>query len=462
MSTTGINLASLGLGSSTSSSSGNDVTAVVDQILYADRAPERLWQAQQATLTSQAGALTSINTDLSDLSTKLNSLKDSFGVVSGKSVTSSNSGILTASAQNNAISGNHTIVVSKLASTATYYSDVLPSDSTFAAGQISLQVGQGQATPITIDSTNNTVSTLATYINGLDLGVNASVMNDVSGSRLVLVSNAGGVAGDLTLSGQLNVTSTGTPVNFTKITGQDAQLTVDGVPLSKSSNTVSDVLPGVTLNLVGASPGTQVQLGVAPDLPGVTSAVNDFVISYNTVIQAINAQFTVASDGSAAPPLEANTSLRVLQADLLSDMTYSMTGNNGYTSLASLGITMNNDGTLSLDSSQLSDVLQNHFSDFQNFFQSVDTTNQSFGYHFGNDLLNLTDPTQGVLNVELTQNTATQKTLTDQINNFEDQLAITQQQLITQYSKIDAAMRQYSTLMSQVSSELATLPTTSK
>src|SRR5581483_631739 len=283
MSTSGINLASLGLSSSTSSSAGIDVTAVVDQILYADRAPERLWQAQQASLTSQAGVLTSINTDLSDLYTKVNALKDSFGVVSAKSVSSSDSGIVTGTAQSNAISGNHTIVVGKLASTSAYYSDGVDGSATFAAGTLSLQVGSGQATTINIDSTNNTVSSLATYINGLNAGVNASVIADSTGSRLVLVSATTGSAGDLTLSGQLNLTSDGSSVNFGKITGQDASLTVDGVPVSSSSNNLTDVLPGVSLSLVSASPGTQVQLGVAPDTAGVTSAVGDFVSSYNTI-----------------------------------------------------------------------------------------------------------------------------------------------------------------------------------
>jgi len=461
VSTSGISLASLGL-SSSSSTSGIDVTAVVDQILYADRAPERLWQSQQATLNLQAIALKTINGHLSDLQTKINALKDSFGVVASKTVTSSQPGILTGTAQNNAISGNHTIVVSRLASTSTYYSDGVALDSAFAPGTLSLQVGSGQATTLTIDSSNNTVASLASYINGLNLGVTASSMNDVSGSRLVLISSASGSAGDLTLSGQVSLASSGSTVNFSKISGQDASFTVDGVPVTSSTTSVNSVIPGVSLNLVGASAGTAVQVGVGPDLSQVTSAVNDFVSSYNTIISAINIQFTAPSDGSAAPPLEANTSLRILQSDLLSNMTYSMTGNNGITSLASIGISMNNDGTLSLDSTKLGSVLQSNFSDFQNFFQSVDSSNQGLGFHFGNDLFNLTDPTQGVLNVELTQNTATQKMLTDQINNFEDQLAITQQQLITQYSKIDAALRQYSTLMSQVSSELATLPTTSK
>src|SRR5581483_149072 len=374
MSTSGISLASLGL-SSSSSNSGIDVTAVVDQILYAKRAPEPLWQAQQASLNLQAVALKTINGELSDLQIKVNALKDSFGVVGSKTVTSSQPGILTGTAQNNAISGNHTIVVSRLASTSTYYSDAVASDAAFAPGTISLQVGSGQATLITIDATNNTVASLASHINGLNLGVKASAMNDVSGSRLVLISNTTGGAGDLTLSGQLTLASNGSAVNFSKISGQDAAFTVDGVPVNSSTNSVNTIIPGVTLNLVGASPGTQVEVGVGPDMARVTSAVNDFVSSYNTLIAAINVQFTAPSEGNSAPPLEANTSLRLLQTNLLSNMTYSMSGNNGITSLASIGITMNNDGTMTLDSTQLDHVLQNNFSDFQAFFQSFDTSN---------------------------------------------------------------------------------------
>jgi flagellar hook-associated protein 2 len=461
MSTSALNLFNATSNSNSSSGlgAGIDVASVVNQILQADRAPEQVWQSQQSDLQNQASALNTINSYLSDFSSKTNALKDTFGALASKSVTSSQPTVVGATAQASAAPGTHTITVTNTASTSSYYTDVVPTGGTFANGTFSIQVGHGSANPITIDSTNNTVQSLASFVNGntQTLGVSANVVNDANGSRLVLVSNTSGLPGDLTLSGSLKLASDNSTVGTTKIAGANASFSLDGIPLTSSSNTVNNVISGVTLNLLSGSSGSTVQLSVSSDTGGASDAVNAFVSSYNTLLSAINAQFAVTA-GSSAPPLEANSSVRELQSDLLSNMTYSLAGNNGFTSLASLGINMNNDGTLSVDSSQLTNVLQNNFGDFQNFFQSSDASNQGFAVHLGSTLLNLTDPTQGILNVELTQNSATQQMLTSQINDFEDRLAVTRQQLTTEYSQMNTALETYSTTMSQLQSELNSLP----
>ena len=445
---------SLNLNSSTSSStsSGIDVTSVVYQILYAERAPERLWQAQQASLTLQATALNTISSDISTLQDKANSLKDIFGGLSGKTVTSSQPSILTASAQTSAPTGSHIVVVENLASTASYYTDPLTnSTTTIANGTFQLQVGQGTASTITVDSSNNTLDTLASYINTHGYGVVASVVNDASGSRLALVSKTSGVPGDLTIS------SNTSGLAFHKsITGKNASLTVDGVPVSSASNTVSTALAGVTLNLAGASPDTEVALNVSPDTAQAAQAVNDLVDAYNTAISAINSQFTVDATTGNQGPLASNSALRSLQASILSDATYSISGNNGYSSLASMGITMADDGTLSVDSTQLNDVVSNHFTDFQNFFQSITPT--GFAYHLSTDLSSITSPSSSLIALNLSENTSSQKLLSDQITNLEDRLAVRQEQLITQYSRVDTMLRQYSVVMAQVTGQLASLP----
>ncbi len=450
MSSTGLNLTSLGLNSTSSSSgSGLDVTAVVNQILDAARAPERLWQRQQSGLAAQTNALNSINSSLTALQTAMQALSDVSGVVASKVATSSQAGILTASAQPDAASGVHLITVTSLATTAASYTDALAtSNTTFQTGVITLQVGN-TSSDITVDSTNNTVSGLAKAINGKNLGVTASVITDATGVRLALVSQTTGQPGDLTIAGNTS------GLGFHKsVAGQNASLTIDGVPIASATNTVTGALAGVTLNLASSAPGTPVQLSVGPDTAAVNRAVTNFVSAYNTVIRAVNAQFAVASSTGAAAPLAANSALRALQSSLLSDITYTMTGNNGYQSLASLGIDMANDGTLSVDQTTLDGVLTSHFTEFQNFFQTLST---GFGSHFSSDLTSLTSPTQGVLNANLSEIQSQQKTLSDTISTFEDHLAAREQLLIKQYSQVDAMLRQYPLLMQQISSQLNAL-----
>src|SRR5437868_7501553 len=103
--------------------SGIDVTAVVGQILDADRAPERVWQSQQASFGLQSAALNTISTDLADLQSKVNALKDPSGALTSKVASSSQPAILTASAQSSAINSNHLVTVNSLAITSVYYTD---------------------------------------------------------------------------------------------------------------------------------------------------------------------------------------------------------------------------------------------------------------------------------------------------------------------------------------------------
>jgi flagellar hook-associated protein 2 len=120
---------------------------------------------------------------------------------------------------------------------------------------------------------------------------------------------------------------------------------------------------------------------------------------------------------------------------------------------------MANDGTLSIDDAAFNDALANNFSAVQNFFQG---TTDGFGTHFSTDLTSLTSPTEGVLNANLTEITSQQKVLTDTINNFEDRLAARQQQLIKEYSAIDAMLRQYPVTLQSINAQLATLTMSQK
>ncbi|PYX39175.1 MAG: flagellar hook-associated 2 domain-containing protein [Acidobacteria bacterium] len=432
-----------------SSGSGIDVTSVVNQIIDSQRGPEKLWQQQQSNLTSQTNALNSLNSSLTALQTAMQALSDLSGVMTSNTATSSQPGILTATAQSGASSGSHLIVVANLATTSSSYSDAVASpDTPLQTGVVTLQVGT-TSTDITVDSTNNTLSGLANSINSQKFGVTASVITDANGARLALVSNTTGVPGDLTVTG--NVTGLG----FHKsVPGQNASLTIDGVPISSATNTVTGAINGVTLNLVSSAPSTPVQLSVGPNTSAIGTAVSSFIGAYNTVMTKINSQFAVDAATHTAGPLASNAALRSLQSSLLSDVTYAVAENNGLPNLAALGVNMANDGTLKLDDAAFNDALANNFSAVQNFFQGG--TN-GFGSHFSTDLSALTSPTQGVLNANLTEITNQQKVLTDTISDFEDRLSAREQQLIKQYSAIDAMLRQYPVTLQSINAQLATL-----
>jgi flagellar hook-associated protein 2 len=439
---------------SSSTGDGIDVTSVVNQILDAERGPERLMQNQQSQITSESAMLNRLSVNLNTLKDKVNSLKDVTGALSGMTATSSQETVFTASAQSTAAAGSHLVVVGQLATTSSAYSDALASSSAqFSTGTLSLQLG---LTPvdITVDSQINTIDGLVSYINAHSYGVTASVIQDANGSRLALVSKTSGLPGDIT------ITNNTTGLNLTRVAGQNASVTIDGVPISSASNTIAGALSGVTLNLASAAPGAQLKLDVSPDTAKAKQAIVDFVAAYNTLITAINGQFAVNASTNAAGPLASNSSLRALQTNLLSDVTYSITGNNGLISLASLGINMNNDGTLTTDNSKLDSVLAGQFTDVVNLFQSL--SSDGFARHFGSDLNSLTDSTQGLIAINLTQNASTLTMLSDEITEFEARMSVRQKQLTDQYSRIDILLRQYPLLMSQVTQQLGVLSQNTK
>jgi len=443
---------SINLNPNSADNTGIDVTSVVDQIVQSESAQEVQWQQQRTVFQQQAAQLKSMQNSLGTLKTSVDALQDVLGALSAMQVTSSQPTVVTASAQAGAIAGTHLVTVGNLATTSSYYTDAVSSSSaTLTPGSFTLQLGSGPGTVVTIDSTNNTPDKLASYINGQNWGVSASVITDANGARLALLSNTAGVSGDLTIS------NNNTGLAFHKsTTGVNAALTVDGVPISSASNTVAAAIAGVTLNLTNASAGSAVALTVAANTGKARQAVSDFVAGYNSVMTAINAQFAVDPATNKQGILAGSSAVRTLQTSLLTNVTYAISGNNGLVNLASIGVDMANDGTLSIDSAKLDDALANHFDNFKNLFQGANGT--GFAQAFSTQLGKMGSSVDGLLVMGLNENTSSQRMLTDAINDFEDRMAVRRQDLIRQYSQIDTMLRQYPLLMAQITGQLASLP----
>jgi flagellar hook-associated protein 2 len=454
VSTTSVNLSSV-LSSINDAFSGKtngiDVASTVDALMQIEEQPEVQMQQQQADISQQISLLSGISNDLQTLYSAANSLQDVNGGLTGKTATSSQSDIVTATADTTAAVGNRTVTVSNLATISSSYSDSVP--STTQLGGVEIDVAYGDPNnptstdKIVIPSTDNTLQQAADYINSSNYGVTANVVTDTQGSRLVFVSKTSGAAGNLTV--------TSSALHFTQGTaGVDAQLNVDGVPIDSSTNTVTTALPGVTLNLASASPGAPVTVSVAADTSQATQTINSFVSAYNTVVNDINSQFTLDANAQEGP-LAGNSGLRSLQSQLLSAISYSVSGTGQYVNLQSLGIEMQDNGTLQVNSKVFTDAITNHYQDFQNFFQSLSP--QGLGNFFGNQMTQMTDPTEGPIAAAVTGLQQTNQSLTGDINDFEARMTSLQQQLTQEYSAVNATLEQYPVLMQEISTQLDSL-----
>ncbi len=427
---------------------GIDVQGAVSSIINGLRGPERLLQTQQSLLNSQQSVLNDVSAKLSSLLTKVDALRSGTGALNAKTTTSANSAVVTAAAGAAAQAGTHTIVVASVATTASIYSSQLATSSTtFSAGNIAIKIGGNNPVTIPVDGTNNTLDGLAASINNAAAGVSASVVTDSGGARLALVAKSSGAAGDVT------ITSNASGLTFIKgVTGADASLTVDGIPVTSSSNSVSSAIAGVTLNLNSASPGTPVSVGVDADSSQAKAAIQSFVDGYNAVVTAINAQSNTGVGSSAV--LGADSSLRELQQRILTDIGQSITGNSGFVNLESIGVRLQNDGTLKVDSAALDSALSSNFVAVQNLFQSA----AGLADTFHTDLASLTDSTQGLLAVTIKGNTDTLTSLTNSINDMKERITDRQTSLLAEYNKINVTLQQLPLLQQQVAAQLSSIP----
>jgi flagellar hook-associated protein 2 len=544
-STSSINISNILAATVGANTPGIDVNSAVAAALYADRAPERAWQADQTTLSSQTTALTAIQNATEAVQTDLQNLNSLTGPLSARTAISSNSNIVSAGAAAGTPAGNHTIVVNNLATTGSWYSDpassptaILPASSftlsTTAGASVTIPTGSGTAA----DNLND----LASTINGDKLGVTASVVTDATGSRLAIVSNTSGSSGNFsitsanytgtswtsadiptgdtlgansftitsggttttisTTSGEsyatlasdinamglgvtasagsnangtnLSIASTNGTTPFTisepsfgftqSVAGANASLTVDGVPVSSASNTVTGAISGVTLSLTGADPGVPVSLAVTSNASEISTAINQFVTDYNTAIGLVNAQFTIASGSTSEGVLASDPTVVDLQSALEGALNYAATPAAGATTTVStlndLGITQSSNGTLAVDTATLDNAITNNPTDVQNFLEG--TALNGFANSMNNALTGFTEPANGAFTVDLSGISATNANLTSEINDFETNYIASQQTTLTaEYSSAEIALQQLPTEMAQIQAELGETPTKS-
>ncbi len=443
---------------------GISVSQIVQELLSPQTSAINALQNQQTDLSTNAGLLQGFNNNLTSLASTVLDLANPLGPLTAQSASSSDTGILTATALATAPAGSHRIVVSTLATTATLYTDPVTNAGTslLANGaitaDITLQIGGASGTTHDIaisQGTNDTLTSLASFINSQQWGVTANVVTDANGSRLALYSQATGAPGALAITNNTSVLSFNTPVG-----GTNASLTIDGVPFSSATNAVSGAISGVTLNLQSGDAQTTVQLTIGPDTDQATSAINSFVSAYNTLVNNLSSQFTLDPTSNTEGPLAADSFLRTLQSHLLNDVSYA-TGNSGLVNLASLGIDLNNDGTLTVNQTatethpSLASVLASNPAAVQTFFQNA--TGDGFAQNFNNDLANLTDATQGILNVDLNGNKNQQTELTSQITALQDRLSAQQATLTLQFDQVNATLEAYPSLLFQITAEIGSI-----
>ncbi|WP_298271189.1 flagellar filament capping protein FliD [Geobacter sp.] len=360
---------------------GIDTTSLISQLMYLERAPERVLQSKQATMQSQVDIYNQISSLLNSLQTIAAGMNTPTTFM-GKTSSVGDSTVVSATATSTATPGSHTIVVTSLAKNQRQVTDAGVADAdvtNFNSGSIVINGGASPVT-VTIAEGQNSLNGIAAAINGSGANVTASVINDGSANpyRLVITGKdttnytldfSGLATAPASPTGAPYANPTITQSGPTYQTGASASFSVDGVAITKTSNTVTDVIPGVTFTLLKEG-GATTSVTVDNDVAGVTKKITDFIGAYNAAMSQINKQSDYNTSTKQGGVLSGDSTLRTVKSQLQSIISTPVTGvNSAFATLAQIGIkTDYTNGTLTLDSTTLSDALSSNFNDVVDLF----------------------------------------------------------------------------------------------
>lgn len=356
--------------------SGIDVNGLVQQLVAAEGQPatQRL-DRREANIQADLSAFGSLKSALSRFQTAVKALQSQDNFLK-QTATSSNEELFTATANKNAVAGSYSVEVQKLAQAAKVRTDSFQTTEKIGTGNLSISLG-AESFNLSITEDNNTLTGIRDAINSAsdNPGVRASIINVDGGSRLILTSDELGAANNISLTATDNNGADAFDLarlnNITTIdAAQDAVILVDGQQISRDSNSFSDVIDGVTFNLVKAEEGTVETLTITQDEAAVRGRVESFVSAYNTLNNTINQLSSFNADTGAAGVLLGDSSLRGVQTQLRQTLTDAVQGFD-ISTLAELGVTTNQDnGNLQIDTDRLDSALNTNFSSVANLFAS--------------------------------------------------------------------------------------------
>lgn len=363
-------------------SSGLDTDAIVTALVDARKAQLITpLQSRIADITTKQMTLSTFQTHLSNLQSISNTLRTAD--VLGRSATSSDADFVSiASVDAAAVTGTYDVTVTDLATTdKVYFTGEADSDTTtFGTGTITI-TSDGIAKTVVIDATNNTLEGIAEAINATDgMAVTASIVNDGGANpyRLVLTSNSTGDDADITQD--LDVVLAGLAVDAGLTAANDsvdANIMVNGLGITKSSNTFSDAIPGVTFTLRDDTGIPTVKVTVADDFSATTSAITSFVTNFNALVDAYAEQFSFNEATQSLGALGSDSALLGTQSRIRSIVfgVYNNLGLSTYKSLSDIGISVDDNGKLSVDSTALNEALTDDADEVKTLFQGLDTNN---------------------------------------------------------------------------------------
>ena len=456
--------------------SGIDTGALVDSLVQASFAAKNATlKTKEDALTTQISSIAQLQSDMTGFASSLDALVK--GGTLAAQPTSTNSNVLTATALSGAKLADlsATVEVDRLATAQSAISNTTFASRTATIGTGMLTITLGTATVangamsaftagsaaainVTIDDSNNTLDGIAKAINLAKTGVTASVITDVDGTARLSIKGATGAASAFTVSGDspalqqfnVGVNPSGTTINSA---AGNAQLKLDGVSVERASNIVSDLIDGVQLNLASASIGNPVTLGATQPTAAIKQAMSDFVTTYNQIQTELKTQLDPITG-----PLKNDTATNALWQSLRGLTLLPMLRNQPAgtpTTLAELGVATNRDGSLTLDTTQLSSAMTNYPDAVEAIFSTgVLSSGDGLNAAFQSITLAAQSSTYGLAASTKTY-TAAKTTVTTAETQATTDAATMKTRLTQQFAAMDSKVAAYKSTQTFLSAQIA-------
>jgi flagellar hook-associated protein 2 len=440
-----------------------NVSSLVSQLVSATQAPqEALISSKTQAVTAQISAVGTLKSALSTFQSSLSAINtpSAFNTVSA---TSSDPTTFTATADAAAALGSYTVAISALAQGQQLVSNAFTGGGSTAVGTGTLQISLGGTNfNVSIDASNDSVAGIAAAINAAagNPGVQASVVTGTDGAHLVLTSTLTGASNTITVAetdggtglSQITYSSTATTNYRQQTAAQDASFTISGVAYTSASNTVTDALSGVTLNLI-APTTSDTTLSVSTDTSTVESNINAFVAAYNTLQGAFSSLGSYDATTGTAAPMMGDPLLSGVQNQVRGALYSIVNTGSTYDSLASIGITTNSDGTLSVNQATLSAAVSSNFTAVSQLFSGTGGVASTLNSQINADLVS-----GGSIDSRSQTLVQQEDALTQQNTQLTQQMNALTASLTEQYSSLNTLLSSLQSTSSYLSQAFASLP----
>ncbi|RJQ47251.1 MAG: hypothetical protein C4538_05390 [Nitrospiraceae bacterium] len=445
-------------------STGIDYNDLISKLIEAQRQPINILEDKKSSYNEKITQYSSLSSKLSSLKSAVDKLKSASNFYA-KSASVGDSAVAEATVSNTASTSNYTLTVTTLASEENEAHSGVAASTTVVNNS-----GTDKAFQYTYGGTQRTLTvTNGTTLEGLrdiinadasNPGVTATIVNDGVGAtpyRLIIKGNGTGAAKTITIDAGTTLDGTGSTADFRattfteKKTAKDADFTIDGLQIVRSSNSVTDVITGLTINLKKDGVGASTKISVTADRDTIKEQINDFVNAYNDTVDLISTNMAYDSATGESGILSGEGTARNIQNRLRSIISNTVSGQpTDMNILAQLGITTDSKtGKLNINSSTLDSKLASDLDDVATFFTNSTDGIANQLYSYINTAISSVDGS-----ITLRENGLKDiiENIDETIRNMEYRLDKTEQDLVRRFTSLEALVSGYTNIGNYLSS----------